>query len=258
MTAKRAPLPPIALLDWGIGGLSVRQALGDLRPHMAVTYVSDAGFTPYGLLSPKALHERLGRWVDALAERGVRRVFLACNAASTALARPADFSLPVTGMIEPGVQVLRALRPQCVGIVAGRRTVQSRVYRAPLASVGIAVMQRIAQPLSAAIERGECDTEATRALVRRVVAPLANVDAILLACTHYPAAMRAFQHALPHMRFVDPAHQAAHAMVQACDPRDMIGGEDHVITSGDAEAMRCAAAAAFSLALTSIETFTLS
>jgi glutamate racemase len=249
---KRAPrLPALALLDWGIGGLGVRVALSRLCPDLGVTYVSDTGAAPYGTLSPEVLHRRLAQVIEALRARGVERVFLACNAASTVLAQGARLALPADGMIGAGVDAVLATPARHVGVVGGVRTVTSRVYRQALARHGLRVSQRIAQPLSAAIEAGRARAEDTAALVGRIVAPLRRVDALLLACTHYPCATEAFVRALPSVRLIDPAPQAAKRIADAC-PR---GGatRDVVLTTGDAAAMRRSAKAAFDVVLGDIE-----
>lgn len=246
----RDRIPQIALVDWGIGGLGVRAELRRLRPELAVTYVSDSGATPYGRLPPPALAERLERVVAVLADRGVRQVFLACNAASTVLEAGHSFALPTRGMITPGIASVIASGQRRIGVVGGRRTITSGVYRRALEAHGLEVHQRIAQPLSAAIEAGRSDHAETRALVRRIVGPLRSVDALLLACTHYPAASAAFRDALPAVALIDPAGRAAEDLLASLGPStDADRGEDRVLTSGDARAMSEAARAAFGVEL---------
>ncbi len=229
----------------------MRVALRKLAPALAVTYVSDSGATPYGKLAPAALEERLRLLTVHLASRGVRRVFLACNAASTTLARGARYALPTEGMIEAGVATALASGARRVGVVGGRRTIASGVYRRMLGEHGIQVVSRVAQPLSAAIEAGAAEAPSTFELVRRLVEPLRDVDALLLACTHYPAARRAFVRALPGVELLDPAAHAAErilamagASAAAAEPM-----EDAVFTSGDPSEMRRAARSAFGVEL---------
>ena len=66
-------------------------------------------------------------------------------------------------------------------------------------------MSRVAQPLSAHIEAGRTGTTQFQTDLARIVAPLRQVDALVLACTHYPAAGRWFAAALPGVRLIDPA-----------------------------------------------------
>lgn len=248
-------LPPLALLDWGIGGLGVRSELRKRRPGLAVTYVSDSGARPYGRLEPRALRARLDQVVDTLAHMGVEQVFFACNAASTVLERGQRFGVPVHGMIDAGVDAVIAHGARRVGIVGGRRTVTSGVYRRALSEHGVEIRQRIAQPLSAAIEAGRAEHGETKALVRDIVGPLRSMEAILLACTHYPAASAAFAEALPGVALVDPASIAARKIVESWLPFDRAdaSSDDVVLTTGDRHAMRDAAMAAFGISLPRID-----
>lgn len=247
--AKR--FPPLALLDWGIGGLGVRAELRRASPGLAITYVSDSGAAPYGKLDARTLEARLGAVIAVLATKGVERVFLACNAASTTLERGTRHALPVLGMIEPGVSAVLASGARRVGVVGGRRTITSGVYRRALEAHGLEVRQRIAQPLSAAIEAGRADHEETAELVRRIAAPLRSVEALLLACTHYPAATAAFAAALPGVTLVDPAALAAATILRSWPSYSAAGeiGEDLVLTTGEEDAMRRSARRAFGMGL---------
>ena len=248
---QQPPLPALALIDWGIGGLGVRLLLLRQRPDLGVTYVSDTGATPYGRLSATALDARLALLINTLRLRGVTRVFLACNAASTALARGARFALPTDGMITAGVEAVLKSGAGNVAVVGGERTVRSGVYRRALIAHGLQVSQRVAQPLSAAIEAGRARDDATVRLVKQIVAPLRHVEALLLACTHYAVVAQAFSHALPEVQLIDPAALAARRIAEA-NPRTFTD-QDTVLTTGDPNSMRSAARAAWNLELPSIE-----
>jgi glutamate racemase len=241
----------VLIVDWGIGGLGVRSALRALAPELPIAYLSDAGAPPYGMLSRDVLRARLVSIATQAKAGGAALLVVACNAASSVLDAP--LPLPVVGMVEPAVELVRASGCASVGVVGGRRTILSGVYRRRLGALGLDVRQRVAQPLSALIEAGQTSGDEVDALVARLVRPLAGVDALLLACTHYPAARGAFERALPGTRLLDPAEAVARrALASLGDPRAR-SGEDHFITTGDPDAMRFAAARAFSVRLGSIE-----
>lgn len=82
-TWKREPLPDLLVIDWGIGGFGVVRELERRSPGMGFVYFSDGGFTPYGKAKAGALVVRLERVARFFFDRGVRRVVVACNAAST-------------------------------------------------------------------------------------------------------------------------------------------------------------------------------
>lgn len=239
----------IGIVDWGIGGLGVLAHVERLAPRLDITYWSDAGVTPYGKLPAAALAARLRQVVDALAARGCTRVLLACNAASTVVGRLADAPVPVGGIIEHGIAAVPQAMRGVIGVVGGRRTIRAGVYRRGLQRPGREVRSRVAQPLSAHIEAGRVDGPAFAADLRAIVAPLRGARALLLACTHYPAASAAFAAELPGTRLLDPAAGMAAAVARAAGAGR---GRREFVTSGDARAMRTSAALAWGYRLPAV------
>jgi glutamate racemase len=253
----------IAILDWGIGGLGFFKLLRERRPGVPVLYLSDAGETPYGKLSAPELASRIGRVAAFLASLGARELVVACNAASTALpalgvsgdegglATPAG-ALRVTGVIAHGVRAALASGARVVGVVGGRRTIRSGVYRRALAREGLKVLQRVAQPLSAYIEAGDLSSPALSGDLARIMAPLRGVEALLLACTHYPAIAPRFREHAPEAALLDPVSE----VMRFVEGRWRLaegGGPDRFLTTGDPAAMRASARGAFGVELAAVE-----
>lgn len=234
----------IGILDWGIGGIGFFQLLRARHPQAPVIYWSDSGVTPYGRLPAAALAARVGAVAAELGRRGVTHLAVACNAASSVLPLGRTGPVEVAGIIEPGIGAVRALSdPGLVGIIAGRRTILAGSYRRGLA--GLRIKQRIAQPLSAYVEAGDLSSAALQTDLARIMRPLGPVDTLVLACTHYLALAPALQALAPRARLIDPA-EALVAWVEAHWPlAGMPPREPEFLTTGDPEAMRRAARAAF-------------
>ncbi len=248
----------LGVLDWGIGGLGFHQLLRARFPRGRIVYWSDSGVIPYGRLAANDLAVRVDFVARAMGARGVTHLALACHAASSVLNRlPGERSgRPViTGIIEPGVAAIHALRrPGFVGVMGGRRTIFSGVYRRMLC--GLKIRQRIAQPLSAHVEAGELDSAGVQRDLDRIMVPLRRVDTLLLACTHYPALARGIQARAPNARLVDPAVAMLHRMERHWPLDRMSGGGDQFITTGDPKAMRRSARLAFGVRISgAIEVF---
>lgn len=81
----------------------------------------------------------------------------------------------------------------------------------------------------------------------RIVAPLQRVDALVLACTHYPAARRWFAAALPDTLLIDPAERLAAAIAERYPQTQKAPslGTRVFLATGDPEAMRHGAASAW-------------
>jgi glutamate racemase len=284
----------LGILDWGIGGVDFYARLRAAHPAVPVTYWSDAGTTPYGKQPQSVLAARVEAVALALRRRGVTHLVVACNAASTVLDHPRlraleRSGLPITGVIEPAITAALADPAREFGVVGGQRTIASQVYRRGLSIGGRKVVQRVAQPLSALVERGEVDGPEVRAEVARIFAPLCRVEALVLACTHYTALLPPIRALLPATRVIDPAAatlafitrhwrlgRALAVPVQATrvrgasrtlvitpgspppppPPRDqglqLHAPSDMFLTTGDPQAMRRAAQRAFGVALADV------
>ena len=233
----------LGILDWGIGGISLYKLVKQRRPGMSVIYFSDTGATPYGKMSRSELAARLNSVIEFLKTKGVTHLVIGCNAASTAIGDLADHGIKIEGVIDAAVETAAKARPERLGLIGGRRTVVSGIYRRAFAERGIAVEQRVAQPLSGLIESGDVDSESLRYEAKRILAPIKNSSHILLACTHYPAIEKVLrEYVSPRTRFIDPAAAAA-ARVARWKLNG--SGSDRFYTTGDAEQMKKSARLAF-------------
>jgi glutamate racemase len=235
-------LPGLAILDWGIGGFGLVAALQARHPGAAYTYFSDSGFTPYGKVEAGTLAARLAHIAGYLQQRGVRQLVIACNAASTVTSHTAwPQGLQVQDVISAALAQCLAEPVAHLGIVGGRRTIVSRALAAPLRRAERRVSQRVAQPLSAHIERGNLTGADLMADLDHILQPLRGIDGLLLACTHYPAIASEFQRRLPGVRLFDPVQ----TLLQRIDTRHLLQREPRILTTGDAAAMAHGARAAF-------------
>lgn len=185
---------PIGMFDSGFGGLTVARAVIDLLPAEGLVYLGDTGRYPYG---PRPLDEvrgfahQISRYL--LDEHDVKALVVACNtAAAAALGELQDeLDVPVLGVIEPGVRSLvAATRRGRVGVIGTVGTIGSGAYQEAVAVADPAVELTCAAcpGFVEFVERGETDSDQVHVLAERLLAPLvdAEVDTLLLGCTHYP------------------------------------------------------------------------
>jgi glutamate racemase len=250
----------LAVLDWGIGGLGFLSLLAARHPGAGAVYVSDAGFTPYGKVPRRGLSARVDQVLRHLRDaHRVDHAVLACNAASTVLpdlATPRE-GLAVAGVIAPAVQALAEMRPARVGVIGGGRTVRSGAYGRGLRAAGHHVRQRVAQPLSAHVEAGRLEGDAVRGDVARILAPLHDVEILVLACTHYPALAPLLAERCPRAALFDPAAATLDRVEAEWPVAAATPGPHRVLTTGDPETMRRSARLAFGMELARIESIAL-
>lgn len=252
----------LGILDWGIGGLDLYRRLRAAGSRRDVVYWSDAGAPPYGTLPGPVLADRVATVIERLADEGCAQVVVACNAASTVLADPALVrrvamrGCEVVGVIEPAIAAVQRHRLPTVAVIGGRRTIESRAYAEPLEAAGVRVDQRVAQPLSALVERGLTEGPEVEACLAEILGPLLDAEHLVLACTHYVAALPAILRFLPRLRsLVDPSAETL-AWVEARWGLHGGAGEARFVTTGVPSAMREAAGLAFGLSLPPVETVT--
>ena len=241
----------LGIIDWGIGGVSIYKLLKVRKPDISILYFSDTGATPYGRMERRELADRMDRVIEFLRGEGMTRLVIGCNAASTAIPDLSDHGIKIDGVVEPAIELTAKLKPKKLGVIGGRRTVISGVYRRGFSAYGIAVSQRIAQPLSGMIESGDTSSGRLHAEAKKILSPLKNCSHILLACTHYPAIQGQLkQFVSPSTIFVDPA---AAVVNKVGDFANSTKGVDRFFTTGDAKQMKRSAKLAFDVDIEKVE-----
>lgn len=202
---------PIGLFDSGVGGLSVLRELEHQLPTENIIYFADTLHMPYGPRSPEQLREIVYAILRFLQERNVKLVIMACNTSSAVvlpLAR-GQFPLPMLGMIEPTIGRLAGSSVKRLGVMATEATVRSGTYSRELLGAGFEgeVYCQPCPELAAIIELGE-DKGRLEAVLQAYSLPLkqAQVEQVVLGCTHYPFAHQAISQALgSNVSLLDPA-----------------------------------------------------
>jgi len=188
---------PIGVFDSGVGGLTVVRALRAALPGEDVIYLGDTARVPYGSKSPRTVEMYSLACQRFLLARRVKLVMIACNTAS-ANALPALVAaspVPVIGAVEPGAtSALAATTNRHIGVIGTLATVRSSAYVKAIASRDTgARTTALACPLLVPLaEEGWTDPDdpIATATARRYLVQLfeqdADIDTIVLGCTHYP------------------------------------------------------------------------
>ena len=192
IAATSTTAAPIGIFDSGLGGLSVLRAARAQLPDESFIYVADSHHAPYGPRDEAFITERtlaIGEW---LAREGAKALVIACNTATArAIAAIREhLPMPLVG-VEPGIKPAVAVCASGVaGVLATQSTLNSPRFQALLDRYG-AGRRFICQPghgLVEAIERGDTNSPALRALLERYLQPMLDdgADTLVLGCTHYP------------------------------------------------------------------------
>ena len=183
---------PIAVMDSGVGGISVLRHIHALLPHEDLIYFADSKHAPYGNKTPDEIKARCFEIADFLIEKGAKALVVACNTATAAAIDDLreTFNIPIIGM-EPAVKpAAEASKNGVIGVLATVGTLKSAQFAGLLESYGrnVQVVTQGCIGLVECIERGELNTENTREILKKYCAPLLaeGADTIVLGCTHYP------------------------------------------------------------------------
>jgi glutamate racemase len=199
---------PIGVFDSGVGGLTVLREINRRAPLEGTVYLGDNGRAPYGVRSDDEVLAFSTQSLDALVERDVKALVVACNT-STAVGLGAfrrRYDLPVLGVIRPGAAAATlATRNRRVGIIATPATVRSHAYFNAIKdeNPAVEVYEHATPALVPLVESGIVAGEVAEATVADALAPLlgerdaegewifplppgASIDTLLLGCTHYP------------------------------------------------------------------------
>ena len=192
------PQQPVAVFDSGVGGLTVLHELLVSLPTEDYVYLGDTARFPYGDRSQQDLQRFSIEIADHLLDAGAKLLVVACNAASSAalgaLERHLDSArreVDVIGVVAPATHLAVAgSRSGRIGLLATPATVASGAYEQAVRAADPHVhLESVACPdLAPVIQAGFPFDEHVVDMVREYCAPLreAEVDTVILGCTHYP------------------------------------------------------------------------
>ena len=266
--APRADARPIGVFDSGVGGLTVLAELRRRLPAESTIYLGDNDRAPYGPRAGDEVRTFTLESVRWLLAQDVKLLVLACNTA-TAQALPQVrtlASVPVLGVVRPGaLAAASSTRAGHVGVIATAGTVASGAYAVAIgeADPSLSVTQVACPDLVPMVEAGQLSGPVAETAVRGYLGQLfaadAEIDTLLLGCTHYPLLRPLIEEvAGPRVAVVDSAFTTALA---AEDLLDALGartdnaadGVNRIVTTGDVAAFARVAGTVFGAALPSVE-----
>lgn len=186
------PNAPIGMMDSGVGGLTVARAVMDLLPHESLLYIGDTARSPYGTKPIAQVRAATLEIMDELVSRGVKMIVIACNSASSATLRDARerYSIPVVEVIGPATRrAAAASRSGQIGVIATEMSVASRAYDdAFSAAPNVEITSSACPKFVEFVEKGQTTGPEVLQAAAEYLAPLqqAQVDTVVLGCTHYP------------------------------------------------------------------------
>ncbi|OXM61471.1 MULTISPECIES: glutamate racemase [Amycolatopsis] len=230
MSSREAP---IGVFDSGVGGLTVARAILGQLPSEQLRYVGDTAHNPYGPLPIARARELALQALDKLVQDGVKALVIACNTASAACLRDARerYDVPVIEVVLPAVRrAVAATHTGRVGVIGTEGTIRSRAYEDAFAAARDVSVTSVACPRFVDfVERGVTSGRQVLGLAQGYLEPLlrAEVDTLVLGCTHYPLLTGVLQIVMgPDVTLVSSAEETAKDVVRVLTERDMLAERD--------------------------------
>lgn len=245
----------IGVFDSGYGGLTVFKSIAEKLPNYNYIYLGDNARSPYGDHSYETIYRYTLECVEWLFAQGCPLVILACNTASAKALR--SIQQKVLPVKYPNHRVLGVIRPtaevvgdfsnnKTIGIMGTRGTVNSLSYPMEIAKFfpELKVLQQSCPMWVPLIENNEHLNPGADYFVDKYLKALlekdANIDCILLACTHYPLLIPKLKAVLPEdIQLLGQADIVADSLDTYLQKHPEIatkiaqGGKKHFYTSGD-------------------------
>jgi glutamate racemase len=206
------PNTPIGIFDSGIGGLTVFRSIAEQLPGYDYIYLGDNSRAPYGNRSFNTIHQYTWECVQWLFKQGCPLIILACNTASAKALRTIqqkdmqglDPSKRVLGVIRPTAEVIgNYSTTKEIGVLGTTGTVQSESYPIEIQKFfsDLKVYQQACPLWVPLVESGEYEKPGSDYFIKeyldQIMAQSANIDTLLLACTHYPLLLDKIKAHLP-------------------------------------------------------------
>ncbi len=194
---------PIAVIDSGMGGITVLRKLYRLMPNENFIYFGDSANAPYGVKTTDEIRQLTVDGVEMLMEMGAKAIVIACNTATSAAAaglREKHPGYPIVGL-EPAVKpAALSMEQPIVLVLATPLTLREQKYLKLVERFeGEATFIPLPAPeLVRFIESGNLDSKEEIEYLEKILGPYSGnkVDAVVLGCTHFPFARRQIQRIL--------------------------------------------------------------
>ena len=217
----------IGVFDSGYGGLTVLKEFIKFLPEYDYLYLGDNARAPYGNRSHDTVKKFTKEGINYLFGQGVVLIIIACNTASSQVLRelqeeylrtPNVTDKKILGVIKPIVEEsVKITKNNHIGVVGTHSTINAKSYEVELHHLNpdIQVYAQTCPLLVPLIEEGWINKPETKMILKKYIRPIksANIDTLILGCTHYPILIKEFQRMMGKKVAVpNPGKVVAHSL----------------------------------------------
>lgn len=240
---------PIGIFDSGVGGTSIWTEINQLLPNENTLYLADSKNAPYGSKGKDAIIDLSIKNTEYLLNQNCKIIVVACNTATTNAIDylRENYPIPFIG-IEPAIKPA-ALQTQtnAIGILATQGTLSSALFSktAGMFSKSVNIIEQVGEGIVDLIETGKLESPEMKALLTIYLNPMikANIDHLVLGCTHYPYLMPLLIEILPkHVKIIDSGQAVARQTKAILQQNNLLNteistAEHRFLTNGNPQVM---------------------
>jgi len=240
---------PIGIFDSGIGGTSIWKEIHKLLPYEDTIYLADSINAPYGHKTKKEIISLSKKNAEFLLNKNCKLIVVACNTATTNTIKilRETYNVPFIG-IEPAIKpAALQSKHKAIGILATKGTLSSELFSqtSSIYTNDHQVVEQIGEGLVKLIEEGKIESQEMKSLLKEYLQPMiqANIDHLVLGCTHYPYLMPLLIEMLPkHVKIIDSGEAVARQTKAVLDNYNLLNEEtslpkNEFYTNGNPEIM---------------------
>jgi len=189
---KTSKHSPIGIFDSGVGGLTVFREIRKVLPNEDLIYLGDTARVPYGSKSKDVIKRYSKQNAEFLLSKNVSMIVVACNTASAVSVQYLRELFPeinIVGVIEPVVDYIKMLSVKKIAVLGTNTTIESGAYqKALLEKKDFEIFSQPCPLFVPLVEEGLFNEPITLVAIEMYLSELkkANMDAVILGCTHYP------------------------------------------------------------------------
>lgn len=208
---------PIGVFDSGVGGLTVVREIMRQIPNERIVYFGDTARLPYGTKSQETIIRYSRQIVNFLKKEGVKAIVIACNTASAFALETLknEIDIPIIGVVKPGARTaVKVTGNKKIGVIATEGCINSGLYTRFIQEQdpSIEVLGKACPLFVSLVEEGWLHDDITDQIAARYLEDLkkANVDTVVLGCTHYPLLRSTIGKIMGEgVNLVNPAYETA-------------------------------------------------